>query len=147
MPINVPLLRKELEFLTAHPEQHKQSWWLEWRDAVLNETIECGTKGCLAGNALLHAGRLRGHTHVYWTGSGYESDGTNYWPDGEDYASYAEHSALSWTRAGAALFGLTYTQADKVFYQNNTLPDLWRLANKFTNGEIEIPPEVSDNTG
>jgi hypothetical protein len=127
--INVPLLRKELEYITAHPEEHDQLIWLRNRFEGENR---CGTAGCLAGNAVLHAGRVEGWTDVKYDGRKYVVGPTRYFPSGG-----------SWTDVGAELFGLNTDQAIDLFDETNTLRRMWRLANRFTYGEIEIPPEFS----
>lgn len=119
MPIDVPLLRKELEFITAHPEHWNQDVWLE-------KHTECGTVGCLAGNTLLHTDNVTCYSNV-------RSRDVFYEPLGE----------WSWTWEAKKVLGLTIQQADKLFYEHNTLYDLWRLANKYTDGEIEIPLDLA----
>ncbi len=44
MPLDVPLLRKTMEHITDHPEEHDQEKWL------------CGSFACFAGRAAVLAG-------------------------------------------------------------------------------------------
>src|SRR4051812_46897448 len=46
--VDVPLLRKTLEFITDNPDQHRQDTWAK--------RTECGTAMCLAGWAVTIAG-------------------------------------------------------------------------------------------
>jgi hypothetical protein len=122
--VNVPLLRKVLEYITEHREQHRQDIWITQRES-------CGTAGCLAGWAVVLA-----DLDVDWSTDG--CFGTEYLVDGRDIAVVA-----------AELIGVenprTLKWADwdeHLFNQNNTLADLWRIANELTDGEIEIPEEL-----
>src|SRR3989337_610111 len=65
--IDVPLLRKVLEHVTAHRELHVQRFWLvdlagartshDWNQVLEEEgKATCGTAGCLAGWTRLLAG-------------------------------------------------------------------------------------------
>lgn len=137
--IDVPQLRKELEYITAHRGQWKQNAWLE--------TGACGTVGCLAGNTALNAGYLpvRGHTSFVSRervlpnehglfGLIENDDGTTTTGDGVLVESVRD--------VAARVLSLTYTQSAALFNGRNSLYDLWRLASLFTGGEIEVPPEV-----
>lgn len=119
MSIDVPLLRKELEYITAHREHWNQGTWLNAADT------SCGTVGCLAGNTLLHTGNVECYSVV-------ETRKVYYTPIGQ----------WSWGWEAKKVLGLSICQADHLFYEHNTLHDLWRLANEYTSGEIEIPLEV-----
>lgn len=132
--INVPLLRKELEFITAHPE--------EWNQATWGAQTACGTVACLAGNTVIHhypADAL--HWRKYYSyinsivgdPSIVELDGVKD-KEGFLFKSVGE--------AAQELFGLTEYQASCLFSGSNTLRDLWEFANQFTNGEIEVPEGV-----
>jgi hypothetical protein len=121
--INVPLLRKELDFVTAHPDLHRQNLWAHHGS--------CGTTACLAGWTVLHAG--------------FETEGT--------YGSqYHVRSATTLQRVGSTfiptvaskLLGLTWQQGEFLFYSANTVADMWLLASVFTDGEIEVPPKFDD---
>lgn len=114
--VNVPLLRKELEHVTHHPKEWNQTVWL--RRWIPNQ---CGTLGCLAGNTVLHAGlELR-----------LEPEGTYMPMDGYTIKHHATN-----------LLGLTVCQANALFDGSNSLLDLWSIANRITDGEIEVPQSV-----
>lgn len=120
MTIDVPRLRKELEFITAHRDRWLQTTWLEH--------AQCGTVGCLAGNTVLNAGY-----EPFYEG-GMRS--TSYVRDAEQTRTY-------WIRDLATeLLGLTERQADDLFRSTNTLYDLWWIASELTNGEIQVPADV-----
>ncbi len=117
-PINVALLRKQLEFATAHPEQHDQSKWV----------APCGTYGCIAGNTVLHT---EGYQLVYPSADSGLAP-TVQCPDGR----------VTFIRVAACdLLGLTFNESEAFFDANATLGKLWRLASVYTKGEIEVPPE------
>jgi hypothetical protein len=123
MTINVPLLRKTLEHITAHPEEHNQSFW-----AV---QTPCGTAYCLAG----HAVQLAGH-EILWTDvcpCGCDSRERSAWhcTDGREIEYVATEE-----------LGLTEDQADDLFESRNTLHYLWRKAAHYTDGEIDVPEQL-----
>lgn len=125
MTIDVELLRKELEYVTAHRDEWDQKYWMQ-----RSSKTTCGTVACLAGNAVLHSDRFT--VKVEQVGSKHHynpvraSDGT--W--------------VSWLRAGREVFGLSAREADRLFDSSNTLRQLWTLASEFTDGEIEVPLDV-----
>lgn len=116
--INVPLLRKTLEHITAHPEEWDQGVWM--REAARNE---CGTAGCLAGWALT----LAGHELDFDKNNIFFGE-AHYLTDGRPIEEAAEQE-----------LGLTEDQGEELFAETNTLVDLWELANEYTDGEIEVP--------
>ena len=46
MERNIPLLRKTMEHIEAHPDEWRQGSWFTRR-------LDCGTKACFAGTAIL----------------------------------------------------------------------------------------------
>jgi hypothetical protein len=124
--IDVPRLRKELEYVTIHPERWNQHQWIQ--------QTACGTVGCLAGNTVLHAGAqpLFGYNNS----------------DHDDQASFVEiergddRHRTSVSRAARELLGLTDDQAEDLFHPLNSLHRLWSLAARFTDGEIKVPSGV-----
>lgn len=121
LTIDVPRLRKELEYVTAHREQWSQGTWLH--------RTSCGTVGCFAGNVALNAGYLpvyerSKHTTTLTVRLSHEHDD--------------RHVA----DVAAEVLGLSVKQLNSLFAATNTLYDLWNLASLFTNGEIEVPAEV-----
>jgi hypothetical protein len=116
--VDVPLLRKQLEWATAHPEEHYQSDWVV-------ET-ECGTAYCIAGHTCvdagytMHADRFRDKV----------------WVDTEHGEEHTAEVALR-------LLGLprdSPTHGSRLFAGGNDLRRLWELAQAYTGGEIQ-PPE------
>lgn len=118
--IDVSRLRKELEHITAHRDEWRQSTWLE-----RSPTSACGTVGCLAGNTALHAGY-----EFVW--------------DNRNWAAFVETTdgARPIPEVAQELLGLTDEQASDLFWTGNKLHDLWTLAEIYTGGEITTPDDV-----
>lgn len=115
--VNVPLLRKVLEHITEHPEEHSQHVWAARSD--------CGTTMCVAG----HAVSMTGHDMMYSSLGAYgEAVGCTD-KDGVAYSIQA---------AAAKELDLSPSQASGLFHGANTLGALWRIANHITD-EIEVP--------
>lgn len=122
--INIPLLRKELEFIRGNPELHNQSFWRS----------ECGTYGCLAGNTVIHAVAPEDfHDHNYVRAEVAQTI------TGKPFAYESQWGSVTICDVARELLGLDRNQASELFNIDNTEEDLWRMANNFTNGEIEIP--------
>ena len=111
--VNVPLMRKTLEHVTLHPEEHRQHLWLR--------RTPCGTVGCFAGHAVIFAGHEIdwGIANLY----------------GELDVTKAGDTIFVVARRE---LGLTVDDAESMFYGGNGIDDLWRLAELFTNGEIKM---------
>lgn len=125
--VNVPLLRKTLEHITAHPEEWDQSSW-----AV--KTPDCGTQYCLAG----HVVTLQG-MEVEWDDN--DADGDD--EIGSD--CIAPDGELISIEAQARIdLGLSRDQSYHLFHGNNSLRMLWHLAGEYTNGEIQPPPDLAE---
>jgi hypothetical protein len=125
--INVPLLRKSLEHITAHPEQWEQHSW-----AV--QTESCGTQFCLAGWAV----SLAGHD-IEW---GEPDEFGERFADGVigEYDSLGNPESVE----NVARRELGFTANNRggyMFFGSNTLGNLWHLANTLTCGEIDVPEE------
>ncbi len=121
--LNVPLLRKTLEHITAHPEEHNQEMWA-------HHSPSCGTRGCLAYHAASMEGDLRA--------SGGQ-DGWQIW-----YMEDHNGQRVGRIRQIAQdRLGLESWQAELLFDENNTVARLWLLAHEFSDGEIEVPAEFS----
>lgn len=126
--INVPLMRKVLEYLETNPEKHEQGCWA-WSDAatVAEATYDCGTVACMAGWTVLLAdvGRWLHMTCCDECAATLELqaviDGDTY-----DVAEGAER-----------LLGLTSRQGDQMFSGSNSRDDLWDYADEFTFGDID----------
>ncbi len=120
--VNVPLLRKTLEHITAHPEEHIQSTWALKRD--------CGTACCLAGWAVQFAGH-----EIDWS-RGILCEG-----GGLDSVNVKGMGRTTIDLVAEDVLGLPMDWASRLYRATNTLADLWQLASEFTDGEIEIPAE------
>jgi hypothetical protein len=126
--IDVPRLRKELEFVTDNPELWIQRRWIT--------RMSCGTAGCLAGNTVLHAG----YEPVFDYGFNRNPDVASWVVDAD-----AGSATIAPVRDVAQrLLGLTYAQGDELFFPGNTLYRLWSLAARFTDGELQVPVAVAE---
>lgn len=123
--VNVPLLRKALEHIDAHPEEHDQGVWAR--------RTPCGTAYCLAGHVAVLAG--------------YEID----WSPAADCGyfeaqvecvtaldSWGSPLDIAWVAQDA--LGVTCHQSRVLFATENSRADLWAIAEKLTNGEIRRLP-------
>lgn len=133
--LNVPLLTKVLEHVTAHPEEWDQSNWAVRRD--------CGTTYCVAGWTV--------------TMTGHDVDWHEFWnlPLGVHRSDYADvHSLAGYTdtTSGCRAYipdvaqfelGLSYEQRKRLFKGSNNLDTLWQLADEFSHGEIKQLSEVA----
>jgi hypothetical protein len=122
--INEPLLQKTLDHITAHPEEHEQLVWV-----VRGPT--CGTAGCAAGWAVTFAGHeLRFAPVPIVSPSGWTEHAVRV-SDGRT-VEYAAREEL----------GLTDEQASLLFSGGNTIHDLWRFAEEWTDGRVrrEVGP-------
>lgn len=118
MNVNVPLLRKTLEHITAHPEEHSQAAWAQrsYRD----QGTLCGTTYCLAGHAVQFAGY-----DIDWERGTYTTD---YVVDGGSIEHVAQRE-----------LGLSDPQVRRMFSVRTSLLGLWALAADYSDGEIEVP--------
>lgn len=114
--INWRLLQAELEFVTAHPEQHDQTTWARRTD--------CGTACCLAGWTVIHAG-----FDLAWVRS---SD------EGVVALWLATHD-ITIREQAIILLGLSDDDAHRLFNQDNTLADLWQIGYAITRGAVRRP--------
>lgn len=127
LAVNVPLLRKTLEHLTAHPEEHIQANW-----ATRNLDTACGTAFCLAGHAVQFAGY-----EIAWDHR--DGDVSIHMDNVAYHVDTVGHETIE--EVATSELGLDYCQARNLFDYNNSRERLWYLANEITNGEIEIPAE------
>lgn len=121
MEIDVPRLRKALEHITAHPEEWKQDSWALRRS--------CGTAYCLAGTIVVQS-----DAQLTWE----EDEGyftANRLTTGETIVNYAR-----------TLLNVGWGEVDNLFNGENSLRELYTLANEYTNGEIDIPDELPDGS-
>lgn len=122
MAVNVPLLRKVLEYVSEHPEEWYQNVWVQ--------KLRCGTAGCIA----YHAVATLGYNPIF---DNDEFIGRVEAPDGH---------AVVISDAAADVLGLDEMRSEKLFDACNDLADLWMLAAEFTDGEIAVPEEFQDAT-
>ena len=103
--INKPLLRKVMEHIQNHPEEHHQETWAQ-RDS-------CGTTYCFAG----HTAIIEGWEPVWWNSSDLE-DSTSLFRNPvtgkEADVEYIARQAL----------GLTPLGAERLFYSCHTLDEV-----------------------
>jgi hypothetical protein len=134
----VPELRKSLEFVTENQSLHDQTDWtvLPHPDSeevvvennVLSNIYECGAKACLAGWTVLNSPNY--HVRQFTLSADYSFFGlTN-----------NSGTLVIVTQAAIEILGLTMIEAVELFNGNNSLYDLWRIANRISEGQIEIPP-------
>ena len=111
MTPDLPLLRKVIDHITAHPEQHDQKFWLK--------TTECGTVACVAGWTCLLNGDEPDERVAYGnhTASVIPADAPN--PDARSIA----YSSSVPERA-KELLGLTPKEADALFDEDATFNDV-----------------------
>lgn len=116
---DVALLRKALEYVTVNRDQHDQFYW--------GRRNGCGTTMCLAGHVLNITGK-----DLHWEQN-----------SSEDTEATAEFTTEGTPIPDAAARALDLDPRDAVhlFWECCSLKQLWRSANRITNGEIEIPPE------
>lgn len=121
---NVPLLKKALEHVTEHPEEHDQESWFsrKWTKGDW-----CGTTACLAGTIAW----MEGWTPIFPKGNSRTTSECQRGDKQEQVDLVALHALGAQTQGARLLFGA-----------NNTLPQLWGLANELTDGEIEVPREM-----
>lgn len=128
--IDVARLRKAMEHITAHPEEHFQEYWV--LEDARKFTGHCGSAMCLAGHIVDQAGY------------GFKFDDAGYvscrHPSNPDVTMYVSETSNM-------LLGLN--EQDDIWGHNmyqgtNTLKDLWQLANYYTGGEIEVPAEFAE---
>lgn len=111
--INVPLLRKTLEYAEAHPEEIALGSWAS--------RSPCGTTACIAGTAVI----LAGHA-IDWA---------NPKPNGDvSFVVGGRHIE----EVACEELNLTELQADDMFYCSS-LAQAWQVAEELTDGEIQRP--------
>lgn len=149
--VKVKKLREALEYVTAHPE--------EWNQGVWAKRTACGTACCLAGRIVLQAG----HELDYFPEERYDYDRgefvrTGHWiaddivpdkkyPEGAAIEKVAER-ALNYSPQKYIEMGEDYWDMADLFEGYNSLRDLWEIANKLTDGKIEVPSYLpGDNDG
>lgn len=108
--LNVPLLRKQLEWADSENAKAKRGEKSEWA-----QTTWCGTSCCIAGHTVLDLG---------WTHEG---------PAGARKEGAVQQSVRA---VAAGALGLTSFEADLLFDGANDIKTLWTHAERITGGEI-----------
>lgn len=137
-PTQVDRLRRELEFVTNHPERWDQGVWVRPPDEALTEAEpgvdwSCGSTACLAGWTALHA-----DYRPTVCGCLLPPDVSPNTPPHDLPVDLSAHAVAR------DLLGLTDRQASWLFDGNNNLRDLWEYASAFTDGAIVVPDAVRD---
>ena len=109
---NLPLLRKVLEHVDAHPDEWTQYTW-----GVQTTRSSCGTAFCIAG----HAATLAGMEPVWKTSGDYVAMDSVM--DGDGNTSYVGDAAQR-------LLGLTPTEGQELFDGGNTRADIQAVAER-----------------
>lgn len=105
MTPNVPLLRKVLEHIEAHPEEWDQGTW------------RCETAMCFAGHAADIAG-------AQWVGKGKYLLAD---PDIDPPEKIRSTGVTTASARAVQVLGITWEQANGLFVGSNTLDDLRRI--------------------
>jgi hypothetical protein len=113
LQINVPLLRKTLEFAEAHPKEIDLGSWAKW--------TSCGTTACIAGTVC----HLAGH-QIDWKSADCVGE-VDQLTDGRNI----EAVAMKELRIGNL-------GANLLFYCED-LDGAWAIAEELTDGEIQRP--------
>jgi hypothetical protein len=116
---NAKRLLDVLTFLEAHPDRHDQSVWLS-RDT-------CGTVACLAGWTCLR----NGYVEVVMKDEALETVVVGIYADSDPEKVVVPASA-----AARDLLELDDDEGDELFSGNNSLEDLWRIADELTDYEV-----------
>lgn len=130
--VNVPLLQKALDYITAHPKEWDQTEW--FRRVVRDDGKTCGTTCCLAGTVAL----LEGWEPVWKTGFAYV-----HVPAPWTVSCTKDNFTSDARSVTIVTLELSDYQADRLFHQGNTLFDLWYYASSITAGEIVVPAQFA----
>lgn len=111
---NYPLLRKTMEHIEAHPEEHDQRYW--------GLQTPCGTTMCFAGHAVV----LAGLTPVW------NKDDRYFLAEGEMIAAIDEEGTRWSVQVGAArALGLGPDEADELFQECGDLNAVRRVVGAY----------------
>ena|SRR5690348_2417744 len=111
--LNVPLLRKALEYITEHPEEHNQRNWAQ--------RTSCGTTFCLAGTVA----KLTGHDFIWDLEGGTQALLVT---NGREISEVAQDE-----------LGLDNVDAHLLFHCYD-IRELWETVEEITDGEIRRLP-------
>lgn len=107
--MNKPLLKQTLDHIKANPESWDQSRWF------------CGTAACFAGHACLLSGDRRGPALPFAF-----KNAINDVITAEGVQKFTQDRAEE-------LLGVSQSQADALFYQDNRMEDLERMVDNLLN--------------
>lgn len=132
--VNVPLLRKTLEWATA--EHHKLRLGLpsQWDQGVWMDRQSCGTVCCLAGKAALEAGWIpMSATEQDDVAARTGRDHNIRHPDGRtgDVEQVADDA-------------LGLPEDHSLYGGDNDIYTLWDIAERLTDGKITLPAELAE---
>lgn len=145
--VNVPLLRKTLEWAYGEWQKVRRDEISEWNQGnwmvstaglydysekvyeAFRQGAACGTACCIAGKVALDDG---------WHPAMTRGLGGFAYRDGERADVFD---------IGRDLLGLTNEQANWLFAGGNTIYNLYSIANQITDGEIQPPPELIQPSG
>ena len=109
----IPLLRKVMEYVTAHPEEHDQHYWGVKRV----EAPPCGTTHCIGGWALV----LSGADLI--------------WKYGQVLDVIIDGDMAPPFVAARKVLGLTLAEAIRLFYAKD-IDAIWRVVEDITDGAL-----------
>lgn len=120
--MNIPLLRKVMEHITAHPEEYDQ------REYAVR--TECGTKHCIAGWAVV----LADNPEINYPDVLYVWDHRT----ATDFSWRARLGSIGqpWSRRAEEVLGLTWGQGVYLFHERRTLDEIWSFVEEISDGEI-----------
>lgn len=112
---NLPLLRKVLDHIDAHPEEHYQAAFVK-TDLTPVDGFICATAFCVAGHAVVMGMGAYPVSNVLWVGF------PAWHTIGEP--GLAPASGQSWYEAGRDVLGLSDQEALALFGGSNTRADV-----------------------
>lgn len=127
---HVAALRRTLEHVLAHPDEHRQDVWGYRFPPGATRGPVCGTAFCLAGHAAVTVAGARPR----WSPEGYLVDVDVYRDGG---AARVEVDVYA-----AEVLGLDDDQAGALFYHGNTRVVLAELVRELTRGEVDLVDEA-----
>jgi hypothetical protein len=114
---NIPLIRKTLEHIEAHPDEHNQAVWAK--------KTECGAQFCFAGWAVM----LAEEVEPFWVD--FEENGTL-----ASYVITSDGLKASIMEEAQKLLGLTECERNLLFMESYTLDELRSSIRRVTGGEV-----------
>lgn len=130
----------ELTKITVNPELHDQVVWTEAeKDPNKTPESECGTVGCLAGNAVITAK----FPLIWQEVENYNTDTDRYEVKWRAHDCKVDGVIETIENAARNLFELTHSEARDLFDQDNSLTDLWEKAIEYGNRWIGVTDVVN----